>query len=196
MSTADLSGSSPGPVRPRARRPSRDRAPDGTGAPLCVLVCMVEGHRVGLPVDRVDSVERAAEPDPLPDAPRHVEGVINVHGEVRPLFDLRGRCGLTPEPLHPSQHFVLARSRARGVALRVDEATAVLELAGIDLRSAEEAIGVQGAAAGIGILDDGLVLIHDLDAFLDADEAIRLESAIARLEDRAEGGSGPVASDA
>lgn len=179
-----LSGSSPRPD------PARSERPRPTGDAIhYVFVCALDDHRVGLPLDRVEAIESAAAFDPLPDAPAHVDGVVNIHGDVRPVLDLRGRFGLAPEPLHPSQHFVLARTQAQNVAVRVDRALGVTGLAVADLRQARAVTGSEGATAEVGILEDGLVVVHDLDAFLAAGDATRLAEALARLRDGAGAGA-------
>jgi purine-binding chemotaxis protein CheW len=68
--------------------------------------------------------------------------------------------------------------------MRVDEA---LDLAAIPDDHIAVARGVSGApvagaVAGVAALDDGLVVIHDLDAFLSAAEAGSLDAALAAHE--------------
>lgn len=146
---------------------------------LSLLVFRLGSGRFGLRAEVVQEVVRAVAVAPLPKAPPVVEGVIDVRGRIVPVLDIRARFGVAPRPLDPDQHFILAFAGARLVALRVDRAT--------ELRSVgTDAVEVPGQstpgveyAAGIARLPDGLVVIHDLDAFLSLEEAAVLDAATA-----------------
>jgi purine-binding chemotaxis protein CheW len=73
------------------------------------------------------------------------------------------------------------------VALRVDR---VQELVSVNREAVEPAAVAPGAeyVAGVARLTDGLLVIHDLEAFLSLDEARVLDSALARSVDVRETG--------
>jgi len=134
----------------------------------------------------VREVVFAARITPLPGAPDVVEGVLNVRGTLAPAFDLRKRFGLPARPLDPDEHIVVAMAGGRLVVFRTDR---VRDFA----RIPDEAIDrtadlVEGAAhvAGVGRTSDGLVLIHDLTAFLSSSEVIALDDALTRTRSEAE----------
>ncbi len=119
---------------------------------------------------------RAVAITPLPDAPALVEGVVNVRGRILPVLDVRARFRLPARPLDPSDHFIVASAGARGVILRVDRAT---HLAFVDEDAARPA-GDPGATygAGVALLDDGTLLVHDVGAFLSEAESLGLDAAM------------------
>jgi purine-binding chemotaxis protein CheW len=121
---------------------------------------------------------------PLPGAPDVVEGLVNVRGTLAPVFDLRKRFGLPPRAIDPSDHLVLATAGGRLVAFRADR---VVDFARFAPETIEAAIvdGVEHVA-GVAKTPEGLVLIHDLTAFLSASESDSLDEAM-----RAAPGEGP-----
>lgn len=144
-----------------------------------ILLFQVQSQRFGLPAARVREVQRIVTIVPLPKAPAAVEGVIDVRGILVPVFGIRGRFRMPARDVDPSEHLVLAQARGRLVALRVDR---VLDLVEIDDRDVADPRGlVEGTeyVAGVARLDDGLVLIHDLDTFLSQAEEAELDAAIA-----------------
>jgi purine-binding chemotaxis protein CheW len=155
--------------------------------PLEVLIFEIEGQRYGLPAVDVQELLRAVAIAPLPKAPAVVEGVINLRGQIVPVFDIRQRFRLPPKPLGPADHFIVARTKERLVALRVDRA---LELVAVGAEALEEAKGaVPGVeyVAWVAKLPSDLVLIHDLRTFLSRAEGDALAQALSRPEsDRAE----------
>ena len=149
-----------------------------------VLVFEVAGRKYGLPTADVRELVRAVEITPLPSAPDVIEGVVNVRGQVLPVLDVRTRFRLPPKALDPSDHFIVASAGPRGVILRVDRAT---HLALVDERDiqAPQTLGAGAEyVAGVAMLEDGMVLIHDLATFLSAAEASSLDLALSEPASR------------
>jgi purine-binding chemotaxis protein CheW len=142
-----------------------------------LLVFELAGVRYGLRLACVREVVRAVLITPLPDAPAVVEGVINVRGELAPVYDLRLRFGHTPSPLRPEDQLVIAWTGSRLVALRCDRTEWIESVAAdaIDPAPIEE---TTRRIDGIARLPDGVVLIHDLATFLDQAEAASLDHAL------------------
>jgi purine-binding chemotaxis protein CheW len=147
-------------------------------ASVRLLIFRLEEQRYALPLDAVVRVVRAVELTLLPGAPAIVLGAIDVQGSVVPVLSLRRRFGLAQSEIGPDDQFVLARTASRAVALVIDEAQGVIEHpAGAIIDSTEILPGV-GHFRGVVKLEDGLVLIHDLDKFLSLDEASALDDAM------------------
>lgn len=143
-----------------------------------LLTFALEGGRYALPLEHVREVVRAALPARLPKAPEIVEGVLDLHGELVPLLDVRRRFGLLARPLDPSQHLVVASIAGRALAFAVDEALDVVRVADEAVTAAAATVTGTEHVAGIARLPDGLVVIYDLRAFLSADETLGLDEAM------------------
>jgi purine-binding chemotaxis protein CheW len=144
-----------------------------------VLVFELDGHRCGLPLGEVREVLRAARLLPLPSAPAVVEGVIDLRGEIMPVLDVRARFGLSRRPLDVSDHLVVARARERAVVLRVDRALELRQIPVEDVTDVRDVTPAAAHVAGVARLPDGLIVIHDLHAFLTEAESARLDAAMA-----------------
>jgi purine-binding chemotaxis protein CheW len=145
-------------------------------APL--LVFRLDSQRYALPLPAVEHVVRAVEITPLPRAPAIVLGVIEVEGRVLPVLNVRRRFGLAEREIGPADHFVIAKTARRTVVLMVDEALNVIERPSAQVVATTEIVPGAGQIQGIIQLEDGLVLIHDLEAFLSLDEADSLDEAM------------------
>ncbi len=143
-----------------------------------ILTFDLSGQRFGVSLDAVREVVRAVAITPVPGAPAVVEGVIDVRGEVVPVFDLRARFGLPARALHPAQHFIIARAGERTVALRVDRADWMRDVDDASITPAGRNVPAGPHIIGVARLDDGLVLLHDLDAFLSDAESHALDAAL------------------
>lgn len=143
-----------------------------------LAIFSLDGQSLALAVASVDTVVQAVEIAPLPGAPAGVRGIINVHGEVIPVFDLRVRFGAAERPLRLTDHLVIARTSRRKVALVVDAAIEVVNADEMRIVGAGEILPEFGAIEGVMKLAGDIVLIHDLDRFLSLEAEHELAAAL------------------
>ncbi|HZS33199.1 MAG TPA: chemotaxis protein CheW [Methylomirabilota bacterium] len=148
---------------------------------LRLVAFLLDAQRCGLPLPVVERVLPMAAVSPLPGAPDVALGVINLHGRVLPVLDLRRRLGLVPRTYGTAAHLVLARTSRRSVILPVDEALGVQEVAADAVTGREALLPGRGYVTGIVALPDGLLFIHDLETVLSLDEEERLARALGDL---------------
>lgn len=150
-------------------------------APASLIVFRLEGHRFALPLAAVERIVRAVEVTRLPGAPLVVMGVIDVGGCVVPVLCLRRRLRMPPREIGLADQLLIARMGRRTVALLIDEAQGVIECdASTVIDPTRIAPGLE-QFQGLAQLDDGLVLIHDLEKFLSLEEAHALDEAMDRV---------------
>ena len=137
-----------------------------------LVVFRLDEQRYALPLASVERIVRAVEVTVLPDAPAIVLGAIDVTGRILPVLNLRRRFGLPERETLPSDQFLIAHPTRRAVVLVVDEAQGLIEYPVAGIVPGLEQI------QGVVKLDDGLVLIHDLEKFLSLDEARALDAAM------------------
>jgi purine-binding chemotaxis protein CheW len=135
--------------------------------------------RVALPLSFVERVVRAVYLTPLPDAPEIVLGVTNVEGSVIPAVNMRRRFRLPEREIALTDQLVIARTRQRSVALVADAVSGIAEYAEPDIVGAETILPGLEYVDGVVKLDDGLILIHNLEHFLSLEEAASLDRAMA-----------------
>jgi len=147
-----------------------------------LLVFSLDGRRYALAIASVERVVQAVELTPLPGAPAIVAGAIDVEGRILPVLCLRRRLRQPPREIVASDQLLIARIRQRRVALLIDGAQGVIECEPSAV--ADPAAIVPGLEQFQGVLQlpDGLVLIHDLEKFLSADEALALDRVMDPVE--------------
>lgn len=162
---------SPSPLAPTLQSPV-----------LQLVVFKIEGQQYALPLHAVERILPMVAVSPLPQAPAVALGVINVHGQVLPVLDIRRRFGLPPRDYDLRSNLLVARTSRRTLALPVDEVLGVSEVA-LEAVTPPDAIlpGIRHVA-GIVALADGLLFIHDLDAFLSLDEERQLTESLEEMK--------------
>jgi len=118
---------------------------------------------------------------PLPKAPAIAIGVINLHGTVIPVLDIRRRFGFPVRDYGPTAHLLVARTRRRTLAVPVDEVFGVSEVMAEAVTPPDAILPGISLVEGIVALADGLLFIHDLETFLSLDEENRLDEALEEM---------------
>jgi purine-binding chemotaxis protein CheW len=80
--------------------------------------------------------------------------------------------------MEPSDQLIIARTARWNVALAVDEVTGVVEQARQKMIPVNDILPDAKYVEGVVKLEDGLILIHDLDRFLSLEEEKDLDKAL------------------
>lgn len=145
---------------------------------LSLVVFSIAGQRYALNLPVVERVVCMVEVSPLPKAPVIVLGVINFHGQILPVIDIRRRFGHSPSHYGLTSCLLVAQTSRRKLALPVDEILGVQDVPSENVSLPDAVLPGTGLVAGIAALSDGVLLIHDLDTFLSLDEEQRLTEAL------------------
>lgn len=143
-----------------------------------LVVFVLDELRYALHLSVVEQVARVVEITPLPKAPDIVYGIINVQGRVIPVFNVRRRFRLPEREIVLSDRLVIVHTARRPAALAADAVSGVLEYSEQEVVQAQDILPGVEHLEGVVKLEDGLVLIHDLDRFLSLDEETALERAL------------------
>ncbi len=143
-----------------------------------LLVFSFDDRSYALPLSQVERVVHAVDVTPLPQAPEIVLGVIDFQTKILPVFNMRRRFGLMEREVDIHDQFIIASTTKRTVALVVDSAKNVLEYREEQVVRAEQFCSQLQQIDGVVQLEDGMVLIHDLERFLALDEETMLKSAM------------------
>jgi purine-binding chemotaxis protein CheW len=88
------------------------------------LACVeAGGHTLGIDVRQVREIVRVRPLTPLPDAPRLIEGVVELRGKVIPVVDLARALG--QDPVSDEAHACIALVEVEGLALGLRVAAAL-----------------------------------------------------------------------
>ena len=126
--------------RERARRLSRTSNLSGAGqSTLPVVVVGIGKDRYGIPIEDVGEVLPPLRPTPVPGGPALFSGVINVHGEIRPVLDLRHLLGIV-EGIETARdgtlrRVLLLRKDGREMALEIDSVEQIRWIGEAELRA-------------------------------------------------------------
>jgi purine-binding chemotaxis protein CheW len=143
-----------------------------------VVVFRLDDQRYGVLLPAVERVLRMTHVTLLPESPAVVAGIINYHGAIVPVINLRRRFGLAERDIALGDHLILADSGRRRLALWVEGLDGVADSRAEDWAETGDLPAGGETIAGIIKRADGLILIHDLEACLSLDEQQALDAAL------------------
>jgi purine-binding chemotaxis protein CheW len=143
-----------------------------------LLIFTLDRQRYALRLDSVAQVLRAAAITALPQGPEIVLGILDLHGDIIPVINLRKRFRLPERGIRSEDQFVVARSSRRTVALVVDATEGIVEEGERAVIAPDDIVAGMGYLEGVIRTQEGLVLIHDLETLLFPEEEKRLAQAL------------------
>jgi len=113
---------------------------------------------------------------PLPHAPPHVRGVINLRGTVLPVVDLSTRLGMPPVEGDARNVIIVVQVGNQSAGLLVDAVSDILALPRSELQSPPDlaADEAQSCVQALTIVDGRMIRVLDLTAVLPSE---RIEAA-------------------
>jgi purine-binding chemotaxis protein CheW len=139
--------------------------------PGSFIVFALDEVRFALCTHVVERVVRAVEVSPIADAPEGIIGVINLHGTIVPVLDVRPRFGLVRREVEVTDHLVIARVEERQVAILVDAPVDVVGADGHASYVSLQSLTGFGAVEGVLVRSGEVVPIQDLARLLPTGEA-------------------------
>jgi purine-binding chemotaxis protein CheW len=143
-----------------------------------IVTFTLEEQRFAVCLSVVERIIRSVEITPLPKAPEIVLGIINVHGEIIPVIDIRKLFHLPAREINLEDQLIIARTPKRSVVLEVDSVEGVSEVAQNQVIDTKEVFPYADYLSGITVIENNIVLINDIEKFLSLDQQQALDKAL------------------
>ncbi len=135
-----------------------------------VTTFYVNGALCGIEILTIQEVNKVTDITPVPLAPDHVKGIINLRGKIVTLIDLGSRLGLSSNDadLLVGGRNIIVHSQGELIGLLVDRVGEALEVDWADMVPPPSNIqGVQGRYfKGVIKRDEGLIGVLDVEEVL------------------------------
>lgn len=152
-----------------------------------LVVFLLEHKEYGLSIDQVREIIYLSEVTPLPLENSSIEGVINLRGQIIPIINLKRRLGLVNQTYSSKARVIVAELEKQLLGLKIDDAVEVLHLDSDAIKALSDILSQaesQNLVAGVGKLEDRLIVLLDLTKLFNNQEMqeIQKEAAEAKLE--------------
>jgi purine-binding chemotaxis protein CheW len=143
---------------------------------LQLVTFRLANEEYGLPITKVQEINRLVPVTKLPQTPIFMEGVISLRGRIIPVIDLRKRFGMAVTAHDEDTRIIIVEINGEIVGVTVDAVMEVVRLdtANIELPPANVAVESQ-YIDGVGKIDDRLIILLDLNKVLTKQEELTVK---------------------
>ena len=137
------------------------------------VIFKVDEGEYGLDVSNVNAIETLTNVVPVPNAANHILGIMNLRGDVLPVFSLRTKFGLQEVPATEQTKIIVTKSNGVTIAIKVDEVREIIECDNSNLTEFPSIARSQDTAYvdRVAKHNGRLILLLDQDRLLREEEA-------------------------
>ena len=147
------------------------------------VIFKVNEGEYGLDVSQVNAIETLTNVVPVPNAATHIIGIMNLRGEVLPIFSLRTKFSLPEVPVNEHTKIIVTKSNGVTIAFKVDEVKEIIECDESKLSEFPYIARTQDTAYVDKVANHNgrLILLLDQDKLLGAEEAEAIYEMISNV---------------
>ncbi|NVO02215.1 MAG: chemotaxis protein CheW [Bacteroidetes bacterium] len=139
---------------------------------------LLDEQKYALAIDVLIRVIHSLYITPLPKSPEIILGIINIEGNLIPVADLRKRFRIRQKNIELKDQFIIAQTKTRQISLVVDKVGDIINISQDEIINEKNILPEMPYIKGLIALEDGVILINDLDAFLNLEEEKMLDQAL------------------
>ncbi len=151
------------------------------------LTFSINEYAFALPLNQVNRVIRAVAVTVVPESSKNVYGVIDYHGKIIPVINLRECLGMGTKEISSNDRFLLLDTPKRLVAITVDAVDKLKEINDSELSSIDlHGNGHENKNTSTITLkhhriygdEAGIIVIYDVEELLNAEMTIQIEKVM------------------
>jgi purine-binding chemotaxis protein CheW len=147
---------------------------------LQLVIFRLAKEEYGLPITKVQEINRLVPITKLPQTPAFMEGIINLRGRIIPVVDLRKRFQLQVSDYNDDSRIIIVEVDGQTVGVIVDAVNEVVRMPAASVEPPPPSFILDAKyIQGVGKLDERLLILLEIDQILSSQEAIALKQSIA-----------------
>lgn len=151
------------------------------------VVFKLDQEQYGIEITKVYYIERYQDILKIPNTPPYIEGVINLRGEVLPIYNLRKKFNLAHRNIDGETKIIITRANDTQIGFIVDS---VSEIINIESELVEEAPDIvtgihRKYISSIAKVEDRMIILLDVDLVLSEEEQVGVAQAIDTAQEAA-----------
>lgn len=143
---------------------------------LQLVTFRLASEEYGLPITKVQEINRLVPVTKLPQTPNFVEGIINLRGRIIPVIDLRKRFEMNISAHDDDTRIIIVEINGQVVGVTVDAVTEVIRLSTANIEPPPATVAVDSRYIdGVGKIDDRLIILLNVDNILTDQEELTVK---------------------
>lgn len=143
---------------------------------LQLVIFRLAKEEYGLPITKVQEINRLVPITKLPQTPVFMEGIINLRGRIIPVVDLRKRFQLEVSDYNDDSRIIIVEVSGQTVGVIVDAVAEVVRMPAANVEPPPPAFILDAKyIQGVGKLEGRLLILLEIDQILTSQETIVLK---------------------
>lgn len=144
------------------------------------ILCDVGNQVYGIDLIHVKGIEKYMNIIPVPNAPGYIEGIINLRGDVIPVFNIHDKFKQPKTEVTENTKLIIVKSNDMLIAFMVDGVSEIVEIDENDFHSVPKVVESEATSYIKSIIQvkDRLVVVFNVDGILTEMEQQRLQNIV------------------
>jgi len=158
------------------------------------LIFTVRSQEFGIQAVRVQEISRVLPTTKVPNAPSYIEGIMNLRGRLASVINFRKRLGFEPKEHDEDTRVIVVELDEFPIGIIVDSVEEVIKIPDEKVQRLPESTTTSASKdymTGVGMLDNRLIILLDVDKVLTSTELIEL-GEVKQMMEKAEAAPEPV----
>jgi len=152
------------------------------------LVFTVKSQEFGIQAARVQEISRVLPTTDVPNAPPYIEGIMNLRGRLASVINFRKKLGFEPKEHDEDTRVIVVELDTFPIGIIVDAVEEVIKIPEEKVQKLPESTTTSVSRdymTGVGMLDNRLIILLDVDKVLTSTELIEM-GEITQMMEKAE----------
>ena len=149
------------------------------------VIFKLGNEEFGIGILDVKGIEKYMDIVPIPNAPSYIEGIINLRGDVIPVYSLRSKFNLPKKSVDDNTKLIVTKSKDVMMAFEVDSVNEIVEIPGPSIHEAPTIIRSESTTYinYVADVNKRLVVLLNLDGILSEAERGTIEKIVAEVQE-------------
>lgn len=136
------------------------------------VVFKLNDEEYGVDINKVHAIENIQDITRIPNALSCIKGILNLRGDIIPVYDIRKRFGLEPVKDRKLAKLIVIKTKDMNIALEVDSVAEIDDIEGENIHNVPSIVRSKDTAYidKIANVDGHLIVILNLDELLTEQE--------------------------
>jgi len=134
-----------------------------------VVIFKLGKEEYGIEIMKVVEIVLHQEIRMVPDAPSYIEGIINLRGDIHPIYNLRTRFKMEEKVADENTKIIVIRTVERNIGFIVDNVSEILNIPNVDIQNAPSILNSKADEKyilGVAKYDARMIVLLDIDALV------------------------------
>lgn len=147
------------------------------------VIFKLDKEEYGIDIMKVNVIERYSEVVKIPNAPEYIVGIINLRGEVLPVYSLRKKFNLKEREIDEDTKIIVAITNDMKIGFVVDSVMEILYIDDEEIESTPKIVtGISHKyIKSVAKLENRMVILLDIDLIVSDEEKLSMGQVIDEL---------------